>query len=72
MVKKETDKKESVTVADKNADKKEKAIKDTLEEIQSRFGEGAIMKLGEAKTMNVDFISTGSISLDIALGGGIP
>ncbi|MFA6897008.1 MAG: recombinase RecA [Patescibacteria group bacterium] len=81
MVKKETDKKEetatakkeeTATVADKNADKKEKAIKDTLEEIQSRFGEGAIMKLGEAKTMNVDFISTGSISLDIALGGGIP
>ncbi|MDD3005967.1 MAG: recombinase RecA [Candidatus Pacebacteria bacterium] len=79
MVKKETDKKdEEPVVADKKAaapivsDKKEKAIKDALDEIQSRFGEGAIMKLGDAKSMDVDFISTGSISLDIALGGGIP
>lgn len=68
MPKKENDKKQE---EDKN-DKKDKAIKDTLEEIRSRFGEGSIMKLGEAKTMDVDFISTGSISLDLALGGGIP
>jgi len=68
MVKKENDKKTEAP----NQDKKEKAIKETLEEIQSRFGEGSIMRLGEAKSMDVDFISTGSISLDIALGGGIP
>ncbi len=68
MVKKEDDKKTEAP----NLDKKEKALKDTLEDIQSRFGEGSIMKLGEAKSMDVDFISTGSISLDIALGGGIP
>jgi len=68
--KKEEEKKSEITNA--ASDKKQKAIKDTLEEIQSRFGEGAIMKLGEARSMDVDFISTGSISLDIALGGGIP
>ncbi|MCK4592513.1 recombinase RecA [Candidatus Parcubacteria bacterium] len=55
-----------------NSEKKEKLIKDTLDEIKTRFGEGAIMKLGEAKTLDIEFIPTGSISLDIALGGGIP
>lgn len=55
-----------------NSEKKEKLIKDTLDEIKTRFGEGAIMKLGEAKAMDVEFTPTGSISLDIALGGGIP
>jgi recombination protein RecA len=74
MPKKEIEKKAEKTenASGSISEKKDKAIKDTLEEIQSRFGEGSIMKLGEAKTMNVDFISTGSISLDIALGGGIP
>lgn len=67
MAKKENDKKAAAP-----ANQKEQAIKETLEEIRSRFGEGSIMKLGEAKSMNVDFISTGSVSLDIALGGGIP
>ncbi len=55
-----------------NNEKKQKLINETLDEIKRRFGEGAIMKLGETKTMNVEFTSTGSISLDIALGGGIP
>ena len=68
MSKKEIDKKEE----DNKNEKKEKAINEALEDIRSRFGEGSIMKLGEAKTMAVDFISTGSISLDIALGGGVP
>ncbi len=67
--KKDSDKK---TEGTNPSDKKEKAIQDTLDEIKSRFGEGSIMKLGEAKAMDVDFIPTGSISLDIALGGGVP
>ncbi len=70
MAKKESTKKSiEGKVDDKN---KDKAISETLDEIRGRFGEGSIMKLGEAKTMNVDFIPTGSISLDLALGGGIP
>lgn len=52
---------------------KNKAVEAALEQIQSRFGEGSIMKFGEAKTMNVETVSTQSISLDLALGaGGVP
>lgn len=48
-------------------------LKEALEEIKQRFGEGAIMKLSEAKPVDVDTISTGSISVDLALGvGGVP
>ena len=44
-----------------------------VDQIKTRFGEGSIMKLGEAKRVNVDAIPTGSMSLDIALGvGGVP
>ena len=44
-----------------------------IKEIQEKYGEGSIMKLGDAAKVDVDAISTGSISLDLALGvGGIP
>ena len=44
-----------------------------IEEIKEKFGEGAIMRLGEAKRVDVDVIPSGSISLDLALGvGGVP
>lgn len=59
----------------KQADKKEgKAELETLmEALQSRFGEGAIMKLGDMKRVNVAAIPSGSFSLDLALGtGGLP
>jgi recombination protein RecA len=47
--------------------------KEVVEEIRSKFGEGSIMKLGEVKKVDVASISTGSPSLDIALGiGGVP
>jgi recombination protein RecA len=50
-----------------------KQLKEAIAEIEQRFGEGAIMRLKEAKLSNVDSISTGSISLDLALGiGGMP
>jgi recombination protein RecA len=52
---------------------KTKSLETTLASLKKRFGEGAIMKLGEASSMKVDAIPTGSISLDLALGiGGIP
>jgi recombination protein RecA len=52
---------------------KTKSLETTLASLRKRFGEGAIMKLGEAPGMKVDAIPTGSISLDLALGvGGIP
>jgi len=53
---------------------KEKALELAIGQIEKQFGKGAIMRLGEASIrMAVDFIPTGSISLDLALGvGGIP
>ncbi|MGI6595647.1 MAG: recombinase RecA [Elusimicrobia bacterium] len=52
---------------------KEKALEMAITQIEKEFGKGAIMRLGEKKTMEIPVISTGAISLDIALGiGGIP
>jgi recombination protein RecA len=48
-------------------------LSDTIKSIQTKFGEGAIMKLGESPKVGIDAIPTGSIGLDIALGvGGLP
>ncbi|NBX49073.1 recombinase RecA, partial [bacterium] len=44
-----------------------------MENIKERFGEGSIMRFGEAKPINVDSITTGCLSIDLALGvGGVP
>jgi len=52
---------------------KVKVLENTVSELKERFGEGSIMKLGEAKKVDVDVIPTGSFSLDLALGvGGMP
>src|SRR6202140_2535343 len=52
---------------------REKAIDLALQQIERRFGKGAIMKLGDATHIHVEVIPTGSIALDLALGvGGIP
>ncbi|PIS17559.1 MAG: recombinase RecA [Candidatus Nealsonbacteria bacterium CG09_land_8_20_14_0_10_42_14] len=48
-------------------------LQEAIDEIKQRFGEGAIMKLKDVRAVDVDAISTGSISLDLALGvGGVP
>ncbi|MFC1686426.1 recombinase RecA [Patescibacteria group bacterium] len=58
---------------DKQKSEKSKAIDVALGQIKKQFGKGAIMKFGEAKTMKIDAIPTGSLSLDLALGiGGVP
>lgn len=51
---------------------KAKALGLALETIEKQFGKGSIMKLGEAHRTAVECVSTGSLSLDLALGGGIP
>lgn len=51
---------------------KSKALGLALDTIEKQFGKGSIMKLGDAYTQKVECIPTGSLSLDIALGGGIP
>ena len=57
-----------------NKSEKDKALEAAMAQIQKQFGKGAIMKLGDdSAQMNIDSISTGSISLDIATGiGGVP
>ncbi len=48
-------------------------VEDAINQIKSKYGEGSIMKLGEAPKVNVDAIPTGSLGIDIALGvGGVP
>ena len=50
-----------------------KMLDDTVKTLRERFGDGSIMKLGEVPKVDVDVISTGSLSLDLALGvGGMP
>ena len=52
---------------------KQKALSTTIAQIEKSYGKGAIMKLGENASMNVSAVSTGSLSLDLALGiGGVP
>jgi recombination protein RecA len=57
---------------DAQIDGKQKALGLALETIEKQFGKGSIMRLGEGHRAHVETVSTGSLSLDIALGGGIP
>lgn len=69
MAKKADDKTISESKAD---DGKLKALGLAMDQITKQFGDGSIMKLGEAKKVDVELLSSGSLSLDIALGGGYP
>ncbi len=57
-----------------NNDGKSQSLKDALSQIEKQFGKGAVMKLGDApQSSNIQTVSTGALSLDLALGvGGIP
>jgi recombination protein RecA len=58
---------------DKEKNARQEALDKAMGDLAKRYGEGTIMRLGEAQHMAVDVIPTGSLSLDIALGvGGIP
>ena len=60
-------------VKDTPVSDRKKALETALMQIEKEFGKGAVMKLGDNRAMNVEAISTGSLSLDIALGiGGVP
>ncbi len=68
----ETEKKLKKTV-DKKADVRDEALDKALKEIEKQYGKGAIMKLGDRASVDVDAISSGSIKIDEALGiGGFP
>jgi len=66
---KKTEKNEAAIIPEEG---KSKALGLALETIEKQFGKGSIMKLGENHTVNVETTPSGSLSLDIALGGGIP
>lgn len=54
-------------------DDRAKVLEKALQEVRKRYGEGAIMRLGDTRDLDVDVIPTGSLALDLALGvGGIP
>jgi recombination protein RecA len=55
-----------------NSPDKEKALNLVLNQIERTFGKGTIMRLGDATRMRVETISSGAITLDLALGGGLP
>ena len=55
-----------------NNNDKEKALDLVLNQIERNFGKGAIMRLGDAAKMKVETVSTGALTLDLALGGGLP
>src|SRR3989338_744065 len=72
MLKKEEKKEEKKVVAVKSDDK-QKAIESAVSQIEKQFGKGSIMRLGQSTKFDVDVISTGALSLDLALGvGGVP
>jgi recombination protein RecA len=60
------------TMTDAATEGKAKALGLALESIEKQFGKGSIMKLGEGHKQDVETVSTGALSLDLALGGGIP
>lgn len=65
--------KQAENTKEKQQDDRTVAVTSAIDMIKERFGEGAIMRLGEVKKTDIDAISTGSISLDLALGiGGVP
>ena len=61
------------TLGSKDESKKNEAALSAISQIKEKFGEGAIMKFGDVRKTNVDSVSTGCLSLDIAFGiGGVP
>jgi len=51
---------------------KDDALKSALSQIEKQYGAGAIMRMGDAHAVRIECVPSGSLSLDIALGGGIP
>ncbi len=74
MATKKTDKTETTKSTDSNvaSDAKLKALGLAQEQINKQFGDGAIRRLGDTRTVDVELISSGALSLDLALGGGYP
>ena len=61
-----------MTIATSDTAGKQKALNLVLTQIERQFGKGAIMRLGDATRMKVEIIPSGALTLDLALGGGLP
>ena len=73
MAKQDSKKKSTLAEMPTTKEDKQKALASAIAQIEKAYGSGAVMKLGEAKKLNVASISTGSLTLDMALGiGGVP
>ena len=73
MAKADGKKSDKTVAAEKKVDDgKLKALGLAMDQITKQFGDGSIMKLGEAHKVDVEVIPSGSLSLDLALGGGYP
>ena len=73
MAAKAASKKTTVDLGDKSPAEKKKALETAISQIEKSFGKGTIIKMGENPKMNVSAVSTGSLTLDMALGiGGLP
>lgn len=67
------DKKKSTVKQAAPASDKKKALETCMAQIEKDFGKGTVMRMGDAQAVNVEAVSTGSLSLDLALGiGGVP
>ena len=70
---KKTVEKKNVPAATQTKEEKKKALETAIAQIEKAYGVGAVMRLGQNTTMNVESIPTGSMTLDMALGiGGVP
>ncbi len=68
-----TKKKVDKVVAQEDKAAKKKALESAISQLERSYGKGTVIKLGESASMNVSAVSTGSLSLDLALGiGGLP
>lgn len=73
MEKKKVDAKKKTVVQINSPEERKKALETAIAQIEKQFGSGAVMLLGQNRHLNIEAISTGSLSLDIALGiGGLP
>ena len=67
------EKKKTVPVTPVDAGDRKKALETAIAKIEKDYGKGTIMRLGDDISVNVEALSTGSLSLDLALGiGGVP
>ena len=58
------------TKTEQEIKEKNKALNDAISQIDDNFGKGSVMRLGQQKPMDIESLSTGSFSLDLALGIG--